>query len=88
MKTVVSLLWPINLDVHAAIAALCATIMSNIMMPRHRMILWLSRTILTVSISYLEHLPDPCNLLCYLNFVTGLQVNSGRMFSVIFFLVL
>lgn len=33
MKTVVSLLWPINSDVHAEIAALCATIMSNITMP-------------------------------------------------------
>lgn len=37
MKTVVSLLWPINLDVHAEIAALCATVMSNITMPQHRM---------------------------------------------------
>lgn len=33
MKTVVSLLWPINLDVHVEIAALCATVMSNTAKP-------------------------------------------------------
>lgn len=37
MKTVVSLLWPINSHVHVEIATLCATVMSNITMPQHRM---------------------------------------------------